>query len=308
MKNNIKGIIYTLLGASCWGLSGSMGQYLFTVQQMDSRWLVPIRLGLAGILILIYCLIKHKDTVFKPWKNAEQAKWMLIYGIAGVSTCQFLYFLTIELSNAAMGTILQDLAPIFILAFTCVTARRLPKSFEIISIGLAISGVFLLTTHGDFGHISLPLPALAAGIGSAFCVMIYNVLAPKVTDNVPVIVAQGWSFLLGGILLGIAFRTWNIHYVPNLMGILGILFVVIIGNICAFTLYISGVSKIGPQKAILYSFAEPITAALISTFVLKSVFTVYDAIGFGLIFMMLFFITFGSKDNNSNKNTVDNAA
>ncbi|SFC28021.1 DMT family transporter [Butyrivibrio sp. YAB3001] len=308
MKNNLKGIIYTLLGATCWGLSGSMGQYLFTVQQMDSKWLVPIRLGLAGILILLYCLIKHPDPVFKPWKSAKLAKWILIYGIAGVSTCQFLYFLTIELSNAAMGTILQDLAPIFILAFTCITAKRLPRSFEIISILLAISGVFLLTTHGDFRHISLPLPALVAGIGSAFCVMVYNVLAPKITAIVPVIVAQGWSFLLGGIFLGIAFRSWKIHYVPNLMGTLGILFVVVIGNICAFTLYISGVSKIGPQKAILYSFAEPITAALISTFVLKSAFTIYDAIGFGLIFMMLFFITFGSKDNNSDQKTVDNAA
>ena len=309
MKSNLKGIIYTLLGASCWGLSGSMGQYLFTVQQMDSRWLVPIRLGLSGILILLYCLLKHKDTMFKPWKSLEMSRWMLIYGIAGVSICQFLYFLTIELSNAAMGTILQDLAPIFILAFTCIVSKRLPKAFEIISILLAISGVFLLTTHGDFKHISLPLPALIAGIGSAFCVMIYNVLAPKITDNIPVIVAQGWSFLLGSILLGITFRTWKIHYVPNIMGIVGILFVVIIGNICAFTLYISGVSKIGPQKAILYSFAEPITAALISTFVLKSTFTIYDAIGFALIFMMLFFITFGTKENNgTEKETVNNAA
>ncbi len=308
MKRNLKGIIYTLLGASCWGLSGSMGQYLFTVQQMDSRWLVPIRLGLSGILILLYCLIRHKDTVFKPWKSVEMAKWMIIYGVAGVSICQFLYFLTIELSNAAMGTILQDLSPIFILIFTCMTSKRLPRSFEIISILLAITGVFLLTTHGDLKHISLPLPALIAGIGSAFCVMIYNVLAPKITNSIPVIVAQGWSFLLGGALLGIAFRTWKIHYIPNLMGILGILFVVVIGNICAFTLYISGVSKIGPQKAILYSFAEPITAALISTFVLKSRFTIYDAIGFGLIFMMLFFITFGSKENTvTSKETAKNA-
>ncbi|WP_026504921.1 DMT family transporter [Butyrivibrio sp. NC3005] len=297
MKNNIKGILYTILGASCWGLSGSMGQYLFNVEKMDSRWLVPIRLSFSGILIILYCLIKHKQTVFKPWKSIEMAKWMLLYGIGGVSICQFLYFLTIELSNAAMGTILQDLAPIFILAFTCIVSKRLPRLFEIISILLALTGVFLLTTHGDFKHISLPLPALIAGIGSAFCVMIYNVLAPRITSSIPVIVVQGWSFLIGGALLGIAFQSWNLHYVPSFMGIFGIIFVVIVGNICAFTLYISGVSKIGPQKAILYSFAEPITAALISTFVLKSFFTFYDAIGFGLIFLMLFFITFDSKDN-----------
>ena len=69
MNNNIKGILFTILGSACWGLSGTMGQYLFDVQNMDSRWLVPIRLGLSGILILAYCMIRHKDTVIKPWKT-----------------------------------------------------------------------------------------------------------------------------------------------------------------------------------------------------------------------------------------------
>lgn len=297
MNTNIKGILFTILGAACWGLSGTMGQYLFDVQQMDSRWLVPIRLGISGILILAYCIIKHKDTVIKPWKSKEMAFWMLFYGIAGVSTCQFLYFLTIELSNAAIGTIMQDLAPIFILLVTCISMKRAPKISEIISIALAISGVFLLTTHGNIAHLSMPASALFAGVGSAFCVMIYNVLAEKITTEIPVIVAQGWSFLFGGILLGLAFKIWQIHYIPNIYGLLGIAFVVVVGNICAFTLYISGVSIIGPQKAILYSFAEPITAALLSTFVLKSRFTIYDATGFGLIFLMLWMITF-SKENN----------
>ncbi|MBE5911191.1 DMT family transporter [Pseudobutyrivibrio sp.] len=294
MNTNIKGILFTILGAACWGLSGTMGQYLFDVQQMDSRWLVPIRLGLSGILILAYSLIRHKNTVLKPWKSKEMAFWMLVYGIAGVSTCQFLYFLTIELSNAAIGTIMQDLAPIFILLVTCISMKRAPKISEIISIAFAISGVFLLTTHGNIAHLSMPVSALFAGVGSAFCVMIYNVLAEKITTEIPVIVAQGWSFLFGGILLGLAFKIWQIHYVPNIYGILGIAFVVVVGNICAFTLYISGVSIIGPQKAILYSFAEPITAALLSTFVLKSKFTIYDAAGFGLIFLMLWMITFKS--------------
>ena len=48
MNREIKGALLTLSGGACWGLSGSMGQYLFTRQGMDSRWLVPIRLGLAG--------------------------------------------------------------------------------------------------------------------------------------------------------------------------------------------------------------------------------------------------------------------
>ena len=49
----------------------------------------------------------------------------------------------------------------------------------------------------------------------------------------------------------------------------------------------SGVMYIGPQKSSLFSFAEPVTAAIISTLVLGSPFTVWDAIGFVCIFLML---------------------
>ena len=99
-----KGIIMTLAGASCWGLSGSVGQYLFSVENMDSRWLVPVRLGAAGIILLLFCFIRFgKEQTLAPWKDRKKARTLLVYGIAGVSACQFLYFLTIQLSNAAMG-------------------------------------------------------------------------------------------------------------------------------------------------------------------------------------------------------------
>ena len=298
-KRDYIGILLTILGASCWGLSGSVGQYLFDVQQMDSKWLVPIRLGLSGFVLMVYCLIKYKKEVLKPWVTPKRAKYMVVYGLLGVSCCQFLYFLTIELSNAAIGTILQDLAPIFILLVTCIYGKRFPKAGEICSIVLAILGVFFLTTHGNMENISVPTSALLAGIASAVGVMIYNVLAPRVTGDMPVVIAQAWSFLMGGLAGFLIFRVWQIHYVPNIYGILGIIFVVLVGNIGAFTLYISGVKRIGPQKAILYSFAEPITAAIIATTILGSKFTVYDALGFGLIFLMLCSITFVNSNSKN---------
>ena len=69
----------------------------------------------------------------------------------------------------------------------------------------------------------------------------------------------------GGALFLLLFRPWRMGYVPNLIGILGIAAVVLIGNVLAFSCYMQGVKLIGPQKASLYSFSEPVTAALIST-------------------------------------------
>ena len=71
--------------------------------------------------------------------------------------------------------------------------------------------------------------------------------------------------------------------------------VVCVGNLLAFCCYMQGVKLIGPQRSSLYSFAEPATAALISTLALGSPFTVWDALGFGCIFVMLVLLSAGAN-------------
>lgn len=291
MNKEVKGALLATLGGACWGISGSVGQYLFAYEGMDSKWLVPIRLGCAGILILIYCFIKYGKKTLEPWKTKRNALELFIYGVLGISCCQYLYFLTIQNSSASLATILQEIAPAFILTATCLIEKRRPKAMEIFAIVLAIFGIILITTHGDFSNTDLPLMAIVFGVGSAFCVMIYNVIPKHLLSQFPVILLQGWSFLMGGILFSCIFQSWNISYTPTFIGLLGIIFVVIVGNILAFTVYVSGVNLIGPNKAILYGFAEPVTAAIISILFMGNSFGIFDALGFVCVFFMLVMIS-----------------
>lgn len=279
MSDRIKGSALTMGGAACWGVSGCMGQYLFTREGMDSTWLVPIRLFLAGLILCGFFFIKDRKTLFDPWnvrKNPRNAIDLLVYGLAGVSCCQFTYFLTIQLSSAGMGTILQDVSPVIILLVVCIQQKRGPRVFEIFSIMLA----------------------LVSGIVSACCVAIYTMWPKKLQEQYPTPMLQGWAFLMGGIMFSLIFRPWQIDYVPTAMGAFGIFTVVVLGNVLAFSLYMSGVPLIGPQKASLYSFAEPVTAAIISTLVLGSPFTLWDALGFGCIFLMLVLLSLPAKQKN----------
>ena len=287
MSNRVKGAFLTLFGGVCWGVSGCIGQYLFTRQGMDSTWLVPIRLFLAGLLMCGYYLVRNRKQLFAPWKGRRNAIDLLIYGLAGVSACQFLYFFTIQHSSAGVATILQDLFPVIVLAITCISGRRWPRAAEIGSIVLALAGVFLLTTHGSLTGLAISPIALASGVASAVCVVIYNMWPKNLQRQFSTPMLQGWAFLMGGALFLLLFRPWRMGYVPNLIGILGIAAVVLIGNVLAFSCYMQGVKLIGPQKASLYSFSEPVTAALISTLLLGSPFTLWDALGFGCIFVML---------------------
>ena len=290
MSDRVKGAFLTMGGAACWGISGCMGQYLFTRENMDSTWLVPIRLLLAGLLLCGYYFIKDRKQLFAPWNwkaDPRNAIDLLVYGLAGVSCCQFLYFLTIQLSTAGIATILQDLSPVLILLVLCLQQRRAPRLFELCSILLALVGVFLLTTHGSLTDLAVSPAALAAGLLCAVCVVIYTMWPKRLQSKYPTPMLQGWAFLMGGVLFCLLFRPWEQGYVPGPMGYVGIATVVCVGNLLAFCCYMQGVKLIGPQKSSLYSFAEPASAALISTLVLGSPFTLWDALGFGCIFVML---------------------
>lgn len=327
MNEKVKGILFTLLGGICWGVSGSIGQYLFDYEGMDSRWLVPIRLGLAGIILLAYSFLKSGKQVIAPWKNRQECIELIIYGLFGVSMCQFFYFTTIMLSTAGVATILQDLSPIFILMVTCFMARRGPRPLEIASIVLALLGVALITTHGNFagllgststtavgaaeaaggaaGASSVGVAAQAGGAVSpaailtgvicAFTVMIYNVAPRHLMQKYSVLMLQGWAFLMGGIFFFFVFHVWTWHYVPSVLGILGIAGVVLIGNVMAFPFYMTGVRLIGADKAILFGFSEPISAAIIGTLFLGSPFTFWDGLGFALVFAMMVLTSMSSK-------------
>lgn len=287
MSDRVKGAFLTMFGGTCWGVSGCIGQYLFTRQGMDSTWLVPIRLGLAGLLICGYYLLRSPQILFAPWRSWRNARDLVIYGLAGVSCCQFLYFLTIQLSTAGTATILQDLSPVLILLILCRKERRAPRLFEVFSILLALLGVFFLTTHGSLTNLAVSPAALTAGVGSAVCVVIYTMWPKNLQKQYPTPMLQGWAFLMGGAVFSLVFRPWEIGYVPNLVGCAGIAGVVLIGNVLAFSCYMSGVKLIGPQRSSLYSFAEPVTAAILSTLVLGSDFTPWDVVGFVCIFGML---------------------
>jgi drug/metabolite transporter (DMT)-like permease len=301
MSNQAKGAFFTLFGAACWGVSGCIGQYLFNYQGMDSTWLVPIRLFLAGLVMgAFYCIKDHKQ-FFAPFHSKRNVIDLIIYGVFGVSFSQFLYFFTIQYSSAGVATILQDLFPAIVLIIACISSHRLPHIFEIISIALALFGVFLLTTHGSLTELAISPAALFAGILCAFAVVLYNLWPKNLQKQFSTPILQSWAFLMGGTVALFLFRPWTMHYVPTVFGILGIAGVVLIGNVLAFTCYMQGVKLVGAQKASLYSFAEPVTAAIISTVVLDSPFTIWDGLGFASIFIMLVLLSLPEKDSAKTK-------
>lgn len=277
------GILITIIGGICWGLSGTCGQFLFNHKGITSKWLVPVRLTTAGLIMLLYFIGREKKAAFRIWKTKRDIVDILVYGIAGMMLCQFTYFYTIELSNAGTATVIQYLAPAIIMVLVCLGDRRMPKIPEVLALVLAVLGIFLIATHGNVHQLAISKETLVVGLISAGTVVIYN-LQPKrmlTIYSTPYILA--WGMTIGGILLGLIFKPWEYTVQFDLSVILAMFGVIGLGSIGGFSLYMQGVKMIGPGRASLYSCVEPIAATLLSAVWLKVPFAAIDLVGFACI-------------------------
>ena len=309
MSDRVKGACLTMGGAACWGVSGCMGQYLFTREGMDSTWLVPIRLFLAGLILCGYFCIRDRKMLFDPWnirKNPRNAIDLLVYGLAGVSCCQFTYFLTIQLSSAGMGTILQDLSPVIILLVVCIQQRRGPRVFEIFSILLALVGVFLITTHGSLTALALSPQALFWGLCAAVSLMLYTLLPGDLLRRYPVSVCTGCGMFIGGVVLLVLTQAWRVPVALNAAVALGTLEISVVGTALAFTLYLQGVSDVGGVRASLLACTEPVSAALCAALWLHTSFAWQDLLGFAAILVMAVLIALPERASEKSTEKVKN--
>ncbi len=155
MQNKTKGMLLTLAGGTLWGFSGTCGQYLMQQKGITSDWLVPLRLTIAGFLLLLLCFFKQREKVFSVWSTRRDAGAILCFGILGMSMCQYTYFTAISASNAGTATVLQYIGPVLILVYLSLRHKQLPQPTELLAIFLAVLGTFFLATHGNPGAMAL---------------------------------------------------------------------------------------------------------------------------------------------------------
>ena len=287
MMEESKGTLMAFVGATFWGISGCIGQYLFQYCGVVSTWLSPIRLLFSGIILFAFYLVKDKELLFRVWEKPLDVRDLLIYSIPGVACCQLTYLVTIQLASASIGTILQATAPAMILAYTCAREHRAPTLLELFAEVLALVGVFLLSTHGNLSNMAIPPLALLIGLLSAVCVVIYTLSPRRLQESFPTPLLQAWAGMLGGLLFSAIFRPWEAMPVITPQVVAGVFGVVVVGSILGYSFYLSGAKIIGAQKASLISFTEPVVAAIVSTTLLGTPFTGWDAAGFACLFGML---------------------
>lgn len=280
------GYAVTVVAALCWGASGVSAEYLMSRHGIELTLISFVRMSIGGLLTLACVLLRsrgvsaqHRDLVCAPrnWRD------LAIYAVFGLAACQITYMGVIRASNAGTGTILEYLGLILIVVWVCLTHRRWPRACETIAIVLAVSGTFLLCTHGSLDSLVITPSALAWGAIAALTLATYTLLPARLIAAYGADVVVGYALLIAGLGVGLVGRVWRfaITWTPDV--ILAMVITVVLGTTVAFTAYLWGVDRIGPVKASLIGSLEPIAAAAFSALVMGTSYTGVDIVGMILI-------------------------
>ncbi|OWR14117.1 DMT family transporter [Chryseobacterium sp. VAUSW3] len=285
-----KGILLGIIAAAFWGISGTLGQFLFQQRGINVEWLITLRLLLSGVGLLILAK-STKNDILKIWNNRKDAIQLFIFSIIGMVGVQYTYFAAIKHSNAATATVLQFAGPIFIAVYLALKYKKIPKKLELLAILLAVAGTFLLVTRGNFNTLSISGIALFFGIASAITLAIYTLQPKDLLAKYNSALVVGWGMLIGGIVFSFVKAPWQVEGDWDLKTFLGVAFIIIFGTLIAFYSYLNAVKIIGGQKTSLLASAEPLVAVILSVIWLNTPFSVIEWIGSLCIISTVFLLT-----------------
>ena len=283
---NALGYLVTVVAALCWGASGVSAEYLMSRHGIELTLISFLRMSIGGVLTLAYVLLRscgvsarHRDLIRAPrnWRD------LAIYAVFGLAACQITYMGVIRASNAGTGTILEYLGLILIVVWVCLTHRRWPRASEVIAIVLAVSGTFLLCTHGVLDSLVITPTALAWGAVAALTLATYTLLPARLIAAYGANVVVAYGLLIAGACVGLVGRVWRFDITWTLDVVLAMFITVVLGTTVAFTAYLWGVGRIGPVRASLIGSLEPIAATAFSALVMGTSYTGVDIVGMALI-------------------------
>ncbi|MEA4890973.1 MAG: DMT family transporter [Peptococcaceae bacterium] len=287
-RTHVRGILFTAAGGIGWGLSGVCGQYLFMHYNLDAAWLTAVRMVFAGVILTCLSLPRHRQKIAGILKDRKDTLQLIIFSIAGLLLCQYAFLSAVQHSNSGTATVLQSLNVVILAVFLSIKGRVLPEKKQLLSVILALIGVYLIATNGSTSGMVLSLKGLLWGIMAAVGIVIYTLLSQRIIEKWGNQVITGLGMLIGGTLLCIVSQVWKAPVSLDINALAVLAVIILIGTAGAFTLFLQGVSDLGPVRATLIACLEPVTATIISALWLHTKFNAPDILGFCCIIITVF--------------------
>ncbi|MGZ1861432.1 DMT family transporter [Staphylococcus argenteus] len=289
----LKGILLAITGACLWGLGGTVSDFLFKHHNIDIDWYVTARLVISGIFLLImYKMMQPKRSIFSVFQDRQMLGKLLIFSILGMLVVQYAYMASINTGNAAIATLLQYIAPVYIIVWFVLRGVAKLTLFDVLAIVMTLVGTFLLLTNGSFSNLVVNPASLFWGILAGVALTFYTIYPSKLLNRYGSILIVGWAMLISGIAMNLRHPIWQINISEwGLSTILFLLFGIIGGTALAFYFFIDSLQYISAKETTLFGTVEPVVAVIASSLWLHVAFKSFQIVGIILIMILILLLS-----------------
>lgn len=229
----IKGELFLVLATLCWSLSGVLTKSL-SISPILSNALRSV-LAVGVLLVFNRFRVRVNKTIF-------------LAAICSALTT-ILFFVALSLTAAANAVVIQYTAPIFVLVFTCVQARRSPRISEVLVVLAAFVGVAIVFSADlSGGNMWGNLCALGAGLAFAGVYFINRQPGASSVDSsiVAFSICTVTGFFYIGQLPGMSAKEWGAVLIMGLIqhGLAYVFFSIGISRCSGFSASLIGMLEI----------------------------------------------------------------
>ena len=285
-------LLVSILGAGLWGFSGIAAQALFQIYKFPVLGLATIRMSVGGLLLFM---------VFRPSRPMRPLLPLIALAIFGYIGSQLTYLEAIQYSNAATATLLQFLFLPIVAGYEAISGNIRWSHRWTVTMILAGIGTVLLIGGFTLQVLVTPLGllfGLLAALGGAY----YTLGSARFVRDRGSWWITTWGFLIGGLLtlpLGTA-SLLNYSFPTTTSGTAMVLFligfVIVVGTMLAFGLYLSGLQRLSATEIGIASSAEPIVSAGAAYALLGIVLTAPQYAGGALVLVAVLLLASRRED------------
>lgn len=297
MKNN-KALLTTLAFLSVYLFWG--GTYIgmkFAIESFPPFFMAGIRHLSAGIILLIYALIKGEE---KP--NLTQIKHAAVVGIIMLMFGNGLVAYAEKVIPSSIASLVITTTPFWILLLNWKFGdHSKPKRIEIITLLIAFIGILLLIFQGEsiqveqldmIGMIIIAIAAFCWSAGS-----LYSRYKPVPKSSYYNIASQTIS---GGIILLIfsfsikEAQTFDVHAMSQ-NSIIAMVYLIVFGSIIGYSAYIWLMKNVSPSLASSNAFINPVVALILGYVLANEVLSTQSLIAAFIIILAVTILTLSKR-------------
>lgn len=286
MQAKAKGIIAGIGGAFFWGISNVLVAFMTSNYAITPTWLGCLRVLTAGAVFTAVCAATDKESLLALLRDRRALTGTVLYAIFGIAALQVTFVVAINTTSAATESLVGQLSLVYMMAFTCLRARRRPKPAEVAGLVLALAGVWCIATKGDPSSLVVGITGLAWCLLDSVLAFLHNSLPLCALERHGSLPVNAVGMLLGGIIL-LPFAQPTATPALDAVGWAAFSGTTVFGAVLGYFLVMQSLKEAGPMMGSLLMIFTPATTVAVSAVALGTPITAFDLVGLALILAMM---------------------